>query len=437
MEKKIKKVWISKDNPSIQRTEEKCINCGQCQKTCWEKTGIKYDKRKVNEPICINCGQCILTCPTGALSTKYDYKKVLNYIYDTDKTVIISVAPATRVAIGEEFGFEAGSFLEGKMVAALKAIGFSYVFDVTFGADLTIIEEANEFVERLSSGKNLPQFTSCCPSWIKYIEIYHPDLISHLSTAKSPIAMQASIIRTYFRRLKDIDPGEIINVIVVPCAAKKYEIKRSEVQGIDFAITTLELAMMIRECNIDFSSLANESFDCILGKGSSAGLIFGASGGVMEASLRTVYSLLTGLKAPATILNFTALRGNKGLKEATININKKEIRIAVVDGLINFENILPKLKSYDFIEVMNCPGGCVGGSGQPIISVNKTESIIAQRINSLYKNGSTLEHQCSHNNPDILNVYRCFLGKPQNKTCQDLLHTSYSSKEDLFKKRKG
>lgn len=432
--KKIKKIWIAEDNPSIQRTKEKCLNCGQCQKTCWEKTGLKFDKAKLKEPVCLNCGQCILTCPTGALTPKYEYKKILDLIHDTNKTVIISAAPATRVAIGDEFKYEPGAFLEGKMVAALKKIGFSYVFDVTFGADLTIIEEANELVNRLKNKLVLPQLTSCCPAWVKYVEIFHPELIPNLATSKSPIAMQAAIIRTYFRRLKDIDPNEIINVVVVPCTAKKYEIKRSEIQGVDYAITTSELAMMIRESEIDFRDLSDENFDCLLSKGSASGLLFGISGGVMEATLRTAYALLTNKKAPAEILSSEFLKEPIGFKEATVKIGDYDVKIAIINGLINLSELLPKINQYDFIEVMNCSGGCIGGGGQPLAS--KNPNLISERLNNLYNNCQNMETQVSYNNPDIQNVYRCFLGEPHNDLSQSLLHTTYRPQEEAWKKGK-
>lgn len=429
MEKEKSRVWVSEDNPSIQRIEEKCINCGMCARTCKLKTGISYEKEDVNEPICVNCGQCTLSCPTGALVTKYDYKKVLNYIHDTDKVMVISVAPAVRVAIGEEFGFEPGTFLEGKLVSALKELGFTYVFDVTFGADLTVIEEANELVSRLKNKTHLPQFTSCCPSWVKYVEMIHPELINNLSTTKSPVAMQASIIRTFFRRLKDIEPEDIINVIVVPCVAKKYEIKRSEVQGIDFAITTAELAMMIRESSIDFKSLEEKHFDTLLSKGSGAGLIFGSSGGVMEAALRTAYTLVTNKKSPDALLKFENLRTMEDIKTAEVEMGDYTVKVAAVNGLVNFEKIYPELNEYDFIEVMNCKGGCIGGGGQPIVSANKLEEALTKRMESLQENSDLQEYKCSHNNPDIQNVYKIFLDYPNSETSKALLHTTYEEKD--------
>lgn len=436
MKKKVKKVWLAKDNPSIQRIQEKCLDCGQCQNTCWSRTGINYQPKMVHEPICVNCGQCILTCPTGALNPQYDYKKVLNYLFDTDKIMIVSVAPAVRVAIGEEFGYPPGEFLEGQLVAALKEIGFNYVFDVTFGADLTVIEEANELYTRLKEKRQLPLFTSCCPAWVKYIEIFHPDLIPYLSTAKSPVAMQAAIIRTYFRRLKDLDPNNIINVIIVPCTAKKYEIKRPEVQGIDFALTTTELAMMIRECNIDFNNLKKEKFDLLLGKGSAAGLIFGRTSGVSEAVLRTLYPLFTNQKIPSAAINYQALKDEEKLKIAVIDFPKGQLKTAVVNGLINFEKLLPDINNYDFIEVMSCPEGCAGGGGQPLCAVTKTQEAATARSESLWHNSQNLQCQSSHTNPEILNVYRCFLGLPQSEHTQSMLHTTFSSQQEIFKNRK-
>ena len=288
-----KRVQISPDNPSIARIEEKCINCGICKNICENVVGIKYKKEDVLQPICINCGQCVVNCPTGALVTKYNYKKVLNYLNDTDYIVTVSLAPAVRVALQEEFNQEAGANVTKKIVTALKNLGFDYVFDLTFGADLTIMEEATELVKRLKTKENLPMFTSCCPSWVKYMELYHDDLLNHLSTCKSPIGMQAAVINSYFILYKDIPKDKIINVMVAPCTAKKYEINRDEITDMDYVITTRELAMMLRECEIDFNSLEESEFDELLGGGSGAGDIFGTSGGVMESALRCAYHIFT------------------------------------------------------------------------------------------------------------------------------------------------
>ena len=341
-EREKKRVWVSDLNPSIARIEELCIDCGMCQRTCTEQINISYDKQKADNPICINCGQCIINCPTKALVPKYDYKKVLDYLNDTDYTVTISVAPSVRVAIGDLFGFEPGSFLEGKLVSALRKLKFNYVFDLTFGADMTIMEEASELIERVKKKENLPQFTSCCPAWIKYCEIFHDELIPNLSTTKSPISIQGSLINSYFVEYNNIDKDKIINVMVAPCVAKKYEIKRKELPGMNYVITTQELVMMLKECEVDFNNLSDDSFDSLMERGSSSGLIFGTSGGVMEASLRTMHYLMTKRKAPSNFYNLEEVRGVEGIKEAKINIDDLQFKVAVVNGMKNLEEILKR-----------------------------------------------------------------------------------------------
>ena len=359
---KDKAVKIAFDNIAIQRIEEQCINCGRCKTICEDFVGVKYDHMKAKEAVCINCGQCILNCPVGALIPKYDYKRVLNYLHDTEKIVTISIAPAVRTSIGEGFNQDPGTFLEKELVGALKMAGFDYVFDVTFGADLTIMEEATELIRRKEAKENLPMFTSCCPSWVKYLEIYHPSLLNHLSTTKSPIACQSAIINTYFSKMQNIAKSAIINVVVVPCTAKKFEIKRTEM-GMDIALTTSELVLLLKESNIDISKVKPKEFDSILAKGSGAGLIFGSSGGVLEAVLRCANYFLTG-EEKEELFDFEAIRGDNKIKKATVNLGKYSLKVAAVSGMPNIEEVLKELTDYDFIEVMNCPNGCVGGGGQ-------------------------------------------------------------------------
>lgn len=432
-EREKKRVWISDLNPSIARIEELCIDCGMCQRTCTEQINISYDKQKADNPICINCGQCIINCPTKALVPKYDYKKVLDYLNDTDYTVTISVAPSVRVAIGDLFGFEPGSFLEGKLVSALRKLKFDYVFDLTFGADMTIMEEASELIERVNKKENLPQFTSCCPAWIKYCEIFHDELIPNLSTTKSPISIQGSLINSYFVEYNNIDKDKIINVMVAPCVAKKYEIKRKELPGMNYVITTQELVMMLKECEVDFNHLSDDSFDSLMERGSSSGLIFGTSGGVMEASLRTMYYLMTKRKAPNNFYNLEEVRGVEGIKEAKINIDDLQFKVAVVNGMKNLEEILKRQEEYTYIEVMNCPGGCIGGGGQPLLPINKNKDYIKARMNSLYKNDSESKIRDCYENKDVIDVYNFYLGYPLSKRAIELLHTSYKSKKNMFK----
>lgn len=435
MEKDENRVWIDENNPSIARIEEKCIHCGMCKNTCLNTTGISYEKEKVTNPICVHCGQCILTCPVGALVPKYDYKKVLNYLKDTDYTVIVSTSPAVRVALGDEFGLEPGSLVEGKMVSALKELGFSYVLDTTFGADVTIMEEATELIHRIQNHEKLPQFTSCCPSWVKYAEMYHPEILDHLSTTKSPISMQGAIIRTYFSKMHGLDPNKIITVALTPCTAKKYEIKRSELSSMDYVITTTELAMMVRECNINFKELKDKAYDSLLGKGSGAGVIFGNSGGVMEAALRTAYYLATKEKAPAYFYELTDVRGLEGVKEATITLKDKTYQVAVVSGLKNAEQIIPNMSKYVMIEVMNCKGGCIAGGGQPLVAIGKLDDYKKARMASLYQNDREQTIKDSYENPDVISLYKSYLNYPMSDLAENLLHTMYEDKSNLIKEK--
>ena len=330
---------ISKNNPGIARIEEKCIKCGLCSKVCQDKVGIHYDPKKSIEPVCLSCGQCVLQCPVGALVPKFCYKSVLNYINDTDKVVVAFTSPAVRVALGEEF-HSSDINVEGKMVASLKELGFDYVLDTTFGADLTIMEEASELIDRITNNKPLPQFTSCCPAWVKYMEIYHPNLVKHLSTCKSPIGMQGAIIKTYFASMMDIPKENIIAVAITPCTAKKAEILLPNSNDTDFVITTSELAHMIRENNIDFNNLKDKEYDSIMGRGSGAGVIFGNSGGVMEAAIRTAYHFLTNENPKKDLLTFTKVRGYDNVKEAEVIIGDKELKLLVVHGMTNIEPFL-------------------------------------------------------------------------------------------------
>lgn len=406
------KVNISSDNISIYRIEEKCLNCGMCLKTCKSINNIEND--------CINCGQCILTCPSGALVPKYDYKKVLNYINDTDYCVVAFTAPAVRVAIGDEFNYAPGTFLEGKMVSALKKIGFDYCFDATFGADLTVMEESYELIENLKR-KEKPLFTSCCPSWVKYFKTYHEKDINNLSTCKSPLSMEATMIKTYFKDMYNLEKDKIITVSIVPCVAKKYE--RKLYPETDFALTTKELAMMIRETNIDFESLKDKEFDKLLGSSSSSGLIFGASGGVTEAVLRTAYYMLNGKKAPAKFYHFDEIRQEQDFKTATIDLQKYYVKVAVVNKISTVKEKYDLLKQYDFVEVMACPGGCIGGGGQPLQSIKNSKQIRESRIDSIYNKDNESNIKESFMNPLIQDAYISYISKNNvelHTKCEDL-----------------
>ncbi len=426
-----KAVRIDEDNESIKRIKERCINCGRCKTICHDEIGINYND-KCKKAVCINCGQCILNCPVGALVPKYDYKKVLNYLHDTDKIVTISVAPAVRTSIGEGFGLNPGTFLEKELVGALKEIGFDYVFDVTTGADMTVMEEAYELVDRLKNKKTLPMFTSCCPSWVKYLEIYHPDKLNHLSTVKSPIGIQSSIINTYFLNMMNIPKDKIINVVVVPCTAKKYEVKRTEI-SMDIAITTSELVLLLKESGIDIKKVKPKEFDSLLSKGSGGGLIFGRSGGVLESVLRCVNYIITG---EDKIIDSLALEENKKsgtINKTTINIGPYKLRVASLQGMKNIEEILKDLDNYDFIEVMNCPLGCVSGGGQVLSPINKMDDINIKRALSLDSDDKSNTIRFCYKNPNVINIYKTYLGYPNSPKALKLLHTNFKDRSSILR----
>lgn len=442
-----KRVPIELDNPSIQRDYDKCILCGACKNICKFAQGVYGNYDHTKEAICINCGQCIAVCPTGALSEVKDYHKVIEKIKNDNYIVIFQTAPAVRVALGEHFNLEPGTFIEGKLVSALRKLGADYVFDTTFGADLTIMEEANELVSRIKENKNLPQFTSCCPAWVKFVELFHKELIPNLSTTRSPILMQGPIIKTYFANKMHLDPKKIINVAVAPCTAKKYEITRPQFKAVanyyndgslkdmDYIITTNELAMWLKEENIDFNSLEDSNYDDLLGSGSGSGYIFGNSEGVMEASVRCAYHILTGEDPKDKLLEFNDVRGVDGIKEATLNINNKTLKLAILSGTNNVNRLLKQIEEnnlqYDFIEVMACPGGCISGGGQPRLEVPITNVIREKRIAGLYNKDKNLKIRSSYQNKDIIKLYEEFLKYPLSDISKSLLHTHYEDKSKL------
>ena len=425
---------ISKENPAILRIEEKCIHCGLCSKICQDRVGVRYNLEKATDTVCIHCGQCVLNCPVGAIVPKYCYKKVLNYIKDTDKVVICFTSPAVRVSLGDEFNFEIGKNLEKKMVAALKEIGFDYVFDTSFGADLTIMEEANELIKRKKEKTNLPQFTSCCPSWVRFLEIYYPQFIPHLSTCKSPISMQGKIIKTYFSSMYSIKEEDIVTVAITPCTAKKAEIKREELDGTDYVITTTELAMMIREEEIDLRSLQDKEFDKIMERGSASGIKFGFSGGVMESALRYLYYLIEKKPAKKDFFKYQEIAGYDGMKEAEVEVGKEKFKVLICSGMKNISEFIENgnYQEYDFIEVMNCPGGCVGGGGQPLKAISKQKEIVAFRKKGLEEEKDFLKNSCCYNNPDIVDLYRSYLKEPLGEKSMELLHTKYQDKSGIL-----
>jgi len=390
----------------------------------------------MKDSVCINCGQCINVCPTGALTEKNHTQELFELLNDDSKHKVIQVAPAVRAAIGEEFGMEIGINMEKKLVAALKKLGFDIVFDTQFAADLTIMEEASELLERLQNKDHLPMITSCSPGWVKYIESFYPELLPHVSSCKSPMSMLGSLIKTYYAKKKKIKPENILSVAVMPCTAKKYEAKRPELkvnglQTVDIVVTTRELAWMIKSAGIDFINIKEEQFDEPLGMSSGAGTIFGASGGVMEAALRTAYELASG--ETLVDIEFNCLRGIKGIKEAEIEMDGKLVKVAVAHGLGNAHKLMEIVKKspgkYHFIEIMACSGGCIGGGGQPFAGPNYeplSEELLRKRASALYKLDRDKTIRRSHENPHLQRIYKEFLGRPLSKTSHDLLHTSYS-----------
>ena len=448
------RVPIELDNPSICRNEEKCIKCGQCKDVCTKDIGVHgtYTFNQTGgKAICINCGQCANVCPTASITEVYEYEKVKEAIKDPNKVVIVSTSPSVRVALGEEFGMPKGSFVQGKMVALLRALGVDYVLDTNFAADLTIVEEASELVERITKkNKPLPQFTSCCPAWVKFAETYYPEMIPNISSAKSPIGMQGPTIKTYFAKKKGIDPEKIVNVALTPCTAKKFEIRReemnaagknlgiTEMRDMDQVITTRELAIWAKERGINLNSLEDSEYDNLMGEASGAGVIFGNTGGVMEAALRTAYFYITGKQPEGKLLDLQPVRGYDGLREASLEINGLTVNVAVVYGTANARKMIELVKKgekeYHFIEVMTCPGGCIGGGGQPRdFAVDANESR-KSRIESLYKRDANMMLRSSHENPEIKQLYQDFYGKPLSDLAEKMLHTIYTDRsEDLRK----
>jgi NADH-quinone oxidoreductase subunit G/NADP-reducing hydrogenase subunit HndD len=441
---------IDDTSPAIVRNPDKCILCGKCVRVCSEIQGVNaltfahrgfkthivpaYE-RGLGESVCTNCGQCVNVCPTGALMERDATEEVWRQLHDPEKIVMVQIAPAVRVAIGEGFGLEPGRDMTGETVTALRWLGFDVVFDTQFSADLTIMEEAHEFIHRLRNKGRLPMITSCSPGWIKFCETFHPEFLGNISTCKSPQQMMGALIKTYYARTAGIEPAKIYSVSIMPCTAKKFEALRPEMRAsghrdVDAVLTTRELIRMIRRAGIVFPTLEKSEFDSPMGESSGAAPIFGATGGVMEAALRTAYELVTGKELGQ--MDFYQVRGLAGIREAVVDVEGTEVKVAVVNGLANVHKLLSEIKagsrSYHFIEIMTCPGGFLGGGGQPYpqgTGETLDTVLYRKRAEGLYAIDAGKTIRQSHKNPDIGRIYREFLGEPLGKISHRLLHTHY------------
>lgn len=440
---------IDTSSPSVERNQNKCIKCGRCIQMCEQVQGLaildyigRSDSVNVkpafgmylSNTACVACGQCSAVCPVAAITEKEDIERVWEAINDPSKTVVVQTAPAVRVSLGEEFGLEPGSIVTGKLVASLRELGFDKVFDTDFTADLTIIEEGNELLKRIREGGVLPMLTSCSPGWINFIEQYYPDLLPHLSSCKSPQQMFGALAKSYYAKKTGKSPEEVFCVSVMPCTAKKFEAKREEMKqdginyDVDAVLTTRELGKMLRQAGIDFNQLAEEEYDAPFGISTGAGAIFGATGGVMEAALRTVYEVVTGKTLED--LDFKEVRGLEGFKEAEVDLDGMKVKVAVVHSLSKARKVMEMIRSgradYAFIEVMCCPGGCIGGGGQPI---GGTDELRLKRISAVYRADLGLPLRKSHENPAIKELYRDFLIEPLSEKSHHLLHTVYKNRK--------
>jgi iron-only hydrogenase group A len=436
---------------SIVRDPEKCILCGRCVHACEEVMGVacidfinRGNKAIVGTPFeeglntssCVNCGQCIMVCPTGALTEQNHFSEIKAALQDPSKKVVIQYAPSISISLAEEFGMPVGEDINGLMNSAIRKMGFDYVFDTTFGADLTIMEESSELIERLKNAESLPLITSCCPGWVKYAEEFAADFIGNLSSCKSPQQMTGAVIKDYFAKNEGLNPEDIYSVSVMPCTAKKFEGQREEmtqngISDVDAVLTTREFVKFIKMYGIDIENLTPETADNPLGTRTSAGKIFGATGGVAEAAVRTAYYFVTGKEMKE--FQIPSLRYLKGRKETKIKIGDLEIGLAVVNGLMNAKILLDEIRDgrndIHFIEVMACPGGCIGGGGQP---VNTDEEVIKQRMAALYKIDDKESIKVSHKNPDVLKLYAKYLGQPLSHKSHELLHTHYKKREVIL-----
>ena len=463
-----KKYNIDRSSPSFVKDDSKCIRCQRCVRTCSQLQYISaisvankgahqkissFHDRPMSQVVCTNCGQCVNRCPTGALVEKTYIDQVWDAIYDPDKHVVVQTAPAVRVALGEDLGYDPGERVTGKMVNALRQLGFNSVLDTDFSADLTIMEEGTELLVRLKKAlvdgdKNisLPMFTSCSPGWIKFVEHKYPEFLPNLSTCKSPQQMFGALAKTFYAKKRNIDPSKIVSVSIMPCTAKKFEADRPEMRSsgfkdVDFVLTTRELAVMIKQAGIDFRNIEEANYDSIMGDSTGAAVIFGATGGVMEAALRTAYEIVTGREVPFGNLNITPVRGMDGVKEATIKIEGcveawkflegAELKVAIAHGLVNANKIMSMARAgkapYHFVEIMACPGGCIGGGGQPIPT---NMEIRKKRMKAIYSEDEHKALRKSHENPDVIAIYKEFLDQPNSHKSHELLHTHYVERDN-------
>jgi iron-only hydrogenase group A len=464
-----KKYNIDRSSPSFVKDDSKCIRCQRCVRTCSQLQYISaisvankgahqkissFHDRPMSQVVCTNCGQCVNRCPTGALVEKTYIDQVWDAIYDPDKHVVVQTAPAVRVALGEDLGYDPGERVTGKMVNALRQLGFNSVLDTDFSADLTIMEEGTELLVRLKKAlvdgdKNisLPMFTSCSPGWIKFVEHKYPEFLPNLSTCKSPQQMFGALAKTFYAKKRNIDPSKIVSVSIMPCTAKKFEADRPEMRSsgfkdVDFVLTTRELAVMIKQAGIDFRNIEEANYDSIMGDSTGAAVIFGATGGVMEAALRTAYEIVTGREVPFGNLNITPVRGMDGVKEATIKIEGcldawkflegAELKVAIAHGLVNANKIMSMAREgkapYHFVEIMACPGGCIGGGGQPIPT---NMEIRKKRMKAIYLEDEHKALRKSHENPDVIAIYKEFLDQPNSHKSHELLHTHYVERDNF------
>lgn len=458
---------IDRSSPSFIKDDSKCIRCQRCVRTCAELQHVSaiavsnkgaemkissFHNRPMSHVVCTNCGQCVNRCPTGALVEKTYIDQVWDAIYDPEKHVVVQTAPAVRVALGEDLGYDPGERVTGKMVTALRQLGFDSILDTDFTADLTIVEEGTELLTRLKKvlvegdkSVALPMFTSCSPGWIKFIEHKYPNMLPNLSTCKSPQQMFGALAKTFYAKKRNIDPSKVVSVSVMPCTAKKYEADRPEMRSsgykdIDFVLTTRELAVMIKQAGIDFRTLEESHYDSVMGASTGAAVIFGATGGVMEAALRTAYEIVTGRPVPFKNLDITPVRGMNGVKEATVKIEGTkeewkflegvELKVAIAHGLVNANKIAKAVSTgkakYHFIEIMACPGGCLGGGGQPIPT---NPEIRKKRMEAIYEEDTNMLIRKSHENPEVIAIYEEFLEKPNGHKSHELLHTHYVQRE--------